>query len=236
VFDSYDHTTDTKKQMEDKRRVERERLFNRFASLRKNTIDPELNEVVEAAKARGHHAEVCETQPSEQSPPAVHLVVAKAGELKDEWPANQNRLTFRPEAGYSRDGGSVVILDSTKGNSGDPIEVANVPMTALSRQVVADRAIEFVARAIILPDTLFCPSQSNRSTADDAPRSTPASSAISEPQPRLAELMNRWWQARDSGNTLLPDEQAELETLAQAELGAGDDSARLFSDSDRSAS
>jgi hypothetical protein len=132
--------------------------------------------------------------------------------------------------------GSVVILDSTKSNAGDPIEVANASLTALSRQDVADRAIEFVARILILSDGLVCPSKSNRSTAGDAPRSRRASLAISEPQRRLAELMNRWWQARDSGNKLPSDEQAELETLAQAELRAADDSAGLFSDSDRSVS
>jgi hypothetical protein len=148
VFDSYDQTTNMKKQMEVKRRAECERLFNRFDGLRETMIDPELNEVVEAIKARGHHAEVCETPRSEQSPPAVHLVVAKAGEVKEESPADQNRLTFRPDAGNSRDGGSVVILDSTKGNSGDPIEVGNVSLRALSQQDVADRAIEFAARVI----------------------------------------------------------------------------------------
>ena len=68
--------------------------------------------------------------------------------MKEESPADQNRLTFRPDAGNGRDAGSVVILDSTKGNSGDPIEVGNVSLTALSRQDVADRAIEFTARVI----------------------------------------------------------------------------------------
>lgn len=35
---------------------------------------------------------------------------------------------------------------------------------------------------------------------------------------RLAELMARWRKARDQGNTLPPDEQAELEQLVAAEL------------------
>ena len=148
LFDSYDQMTNLRELMVEKRRAEREQFFNRFDCLRENTIDPELNELVEAIKARGHHAAVCETPRSEQSPPAVHLVVSNAREVKEESPEDQNRLTFMPEAGNGRDGGSVVILDSTKGNFGDPIEVGNVSLTALSRQDVADRAIEFAARVI----------------------------------------------------------------------------------------
>ena len=148
VFDSYDQITNMRKLMEENRRAERERFFNHFDGLRETTIDPELNELAETIKARGHNAEVCETPRSEQSPPAVHLVVSRAGEVNGESPEDQNRLTFMPGAGNGRDGGSVVILDSTKGNFGDPIEVGNVPLTALSRQDVADRAIEFAARVI----------------------------------------------------------------------------------------
>lgn len=37
-------------------------------------------------------------------------------------------------------------------------------------------------------------------------------------QQRLAELMSQWRAARDTGNSLLPDEQAELEALVEAEL------------------
>src|ERR1700722_1256485 len=148
VFDSYDQMTNMRKLAEEKRRAERERFFNRFDGLRVNTIDPELNEIAEAIKARGHHAEVCETPPSEQSPPAVHLVVSRAEEVKEESPENQNRLTFRPDAGNGRDGGAVVILDSTKGNFGDPIEVGNVSLTALSRQDVADRTNKFAGHEL----------------------------------------------------------------------------------------
>ena len=39
-----------------------------------------------------------------------------------------------------------------------------------------------------------------------------------EQQRRLAELMGRWWEARDSGSLLPPIEQAELEALARAVL------------------
>lgn len=39
-------------------------------------------------------------------------------------------------------------------------------------------------------------------------------------QQRLAELMDRWRSARDSGTALPPQEQAELETLVEAELRA----------------
>lgn len=37
---------------------------------------------------------------------------------------------------------------------------------------------------------------------------------------RLAELMARWRAARDTGGTLPPNEQAELDELAQAEVTA----------------
>lgn len=153
VFDNYHQTTNTNKQMEEERRAARERFFNRFDVLRENTIDPELNEVAEAIKACGHHADVCLTPRSEQSPPAVHLIVDKAGDVKEESPADQNRLTFRPDAGNGRDGRNVVILDSTKGNFGDPIEVGTVSLTSLSRQDVADRAIDFAARVIMVRPT-----------------------------------------------------------------------------------
>jgi hypothetical protein len=39
-------------------------------------------------------------------------------------------------------------------------------------------------------------------------------------QQRLGELMARWRAARDSGTALPPDEQAELESLADAEVHA----------------
>jgi hypothetical protein len=39
-----------------------------------------------------------------------------------------------------------------------------------------------------------------------------------EQQQRLAELMQRWRAARDTGRALPPDEQAELDALVEAEL------------------
>lgn len=39
-------------------------------------------------------------------------------------------------------------------------------------------------------------------------------------QQRLAELLSRWRAARDAGNSLPPDEQAELDALIEAELRA----------------
>jgi len=43
-----------------------------------------------------------------------------------------------------------------------------------------------------------------------------------EQQQRLAELMSRWRVARDAGSSLPPDEQAELESLIEAEVwGSG---------------
>src|SRR4051794_20847959 len=39
-------------------------------------------------------------------------------------------------------------------------------------------------------------------------------------QERLQELMTRWRTARDSGSTLPPEEQADLDALVEAELAA----------------
>ena len=41
-----------------------------------------------------------------------------------------------------------------------------------------------------------------------------------EQQERLQQLMSRWREARDSGNALPPEEQAELDGLVEAELRA----------------
>jgi hypothetical protein len=56
--------------------------------------------------------------------------------------------------------------------------------------------------------------------AEKSERSLCRGSPIPEQQQRLAELMRRWWKARDSGNLLPPNEQAELEALARAALRA----------------
>jgi anti-anti-sigma regulatory factor len=53
---------------------------------------------------------------------------------------------------------------------------------------------------------------------DTAHGSGPTGSLTPEQERRLAELMGRWWLARDSGNTLPPVEQDELEALARAGL------------------
>ena len=94
VFDSYDQMTNMRKLAEEKRRAERERFFNRFDGLRENTIDPELNELAEAIKARGHHAEVCETPRSEQSSPAVQSS-SPPGHGQLRWPACRGRSRCR---------------------------------------------------------------------------------------------------------------------------------------------
>jgi hypothetical protein len=41
-----------------------------------------------------------------------------------------------------------------------------------------------------------------------------------EQQKRLSELMELWWIARDQGQDLPPDQQAELDSLVEAELKA----------------
>jgi hypothetical protein len=49
-------------------------------------------------------------------------------------------------------------------------------------------------------------------------------------QQRLAELMGRWRVARDKGETLPTEEQAELEALIEAELRAAADRAAALVD------
>jgi hypothetical protein len=58
----------------------------------------------------------------------------------------------------------------------------------------------------------------DRAKAGDAEGLEPSGSHIPEQQRRLAELMGRWWEARDSGNLLPPNQQAELEALARIAL------------------
>lgn len=48
----------------------------------------------------------------------------------------------------------------------------------------------------------------------------PDSFFSAEQQKRLSELMSLWRIARDRGQTLLPEQQAELDTLVEAELKA----------------
>jgi len=60
----------------------------------------------------------------------------------------------------------------------------------------------------------------DRAKAGDAGGLEPSGSHIPEQQRRLPELMGRWWEARDSGNLLPPNEQAELEALPRVALRA----------------
>jgi hypothetical protein len=48
---------------------------------------------------------------------------------------------------------------------------------------------------------------------------------------RLAELMNRWRIARDSGKSLPPDEQSELEALVETEVRAAGERAAAIANS-----
>ncbi len=52
------------------------------------------------------------------------------------------------------------------------------------------------------------------------PRFNPDELFTTEQQKRLSELMNLWRLARDRGQTLSPKQQAELESLVEAELKA----------------
>lgn len=58
---------------------------------------------------------------------------------------------------------------------------------------------------------------------------TPDALFTAEQRDRLAALMARWRAARDSGTPLPPDEQAELDSLVEAEVrAAGERAARLL--------
>ena len=58
---------------------------------------------------------------------------------------------------------------------------------------------------------------------------TPDSLFTAEQRDRLAALMARWRAARDAGTPLPPDEQAELDGLAEAEVrAAAERAARLL--------
>ncbi len=46
-------------------------------------------------------------------------------------------------------------------------------------------------------------------------------------QERLSQLMERWREARDAGHSLPPDQQADLESLIEAELEAAKKRAEL---------
>jgi hypothetical protein len=58
---------------------------------------------------------------------------------------------------------------------------------------------------------------------------TPDKFFTAEQRDRLATLMGRWRTARDAGQQLPPDEQAELDALVEAEVrAAGERAARLL--------
>ena len=66
--------------------------------------------------------------------------------------------------------------------------------------------------------TIQLSGRSDPAKAGDAEGQEPSDWLIREQQRRLAELMRRWWEARDSGNLLPPNQQAELEALARIAL------------------
>ncbi len=59
---------------------------------------------------------------------------------------------------------------------------------------------------------------------------------IAPQQVRLSFLMNHWRSARAAGTILLPEEQAELESLTEAELYASGERAGAMADELRSQS
>jgi hypothetical protein len=68
--------------------------------------------------------------------------------------------------------------------------------------------------------TIQLSDRSDPAKAGDAEGLEPSGWLILEQQRRLAELMGLWWEARDSGNLLPTNEQAELEALARVALRA----------------
>jgi hypothetical protein len=77
-------------------------------------------------------------------------------------------------------------------------KTAGEALDALTAQLSADEASTLVIGQSLRPDHFFRAAQ----------------------QQRLAALMEHWRTARDQGNTLPVDEQAELEALIEAELRA----------------
>jgi hypothetical protein len=62
--------------------------------------------------------------------------------------------------------------------------------------------------------------ESNGTTLVLVQHQRPDAFFTAQQQQRLQELMDRWRAARDSGNTLPPEEQAELDALVEAEVRA----------------
>ena len=77
-------------------------------------------------------------------------------------------------------------------------KTAGEALDALTAQLSADEASTLVIVQSLHPDRFFTAAQ----------------------QERLAALMEHWRTARDQGNTIPVDEQAELEALIDAELRA----------------
>src|SRR5262245_14536174 len=75
---------------------------------------------------------------------------------------------------------------------------AGEALDALTEQLGEDEAATLVIVQLLQPDDFF-----------------PA-----EQQQRLSELMSRWREARECDSELPPDEQAELESLVEAEIDA----------------
>ena len=85
---------------------------------------------------------------------------------------------------------------------------AGEALDALTAQLSEDEASTLVIVQSLRPDRFFNAAQ----------------------QQRLAELMERWRTARDKGEALPTDQQAELDVLVEAELSASADRAAALSD------
>lgn len=85
---------------------------------------------------------------------------------------------------------------------------AGEALDALTAQLSADEASTLVIVQSLRPDQFFTAAQ----------------------QQRLTQLMARWRTTRDQGILLLPQEQAELEALVEAELHAATQRAAALAD------
>ena len=103
-------------------------------------------------------------------------------------------ITIRPESA-GKDG---IIYRAMAGTLQSEGKSAGEALDALTKQLSEAEASIFVIVQRLQPDRFFTAAQ----------------------QQRLSDLMARWREARDHGSQLLPEEQAELEQLLEAELQA----------------
>jgi hypothetical protein len=104
--------------------------------------------------------------------------------------------------------GDRVFYQAVSGEKRSQGSTPGEALDALSAQLSEEEAGTLVIVQNLRPDRFFTDAQ----------------------QQRLKELMDRWRAARDRGENLPPDEQAELDVLADAEVRASGDRAAALAD------